>query len=460
MKTQHTPNGFTNPRRGWNSFGLQANPAINPSFIYDQEHVIQQADAFPANIPGLMLNANDYYISLDSGWSIGDHGDEFGRIEYELSIFNIPDLASYLHSNGLKLGVYVLPGAFCKDSNKTILGTDIPINATLSGNNNGFARCDFDFEEEGVQEWHDSVVAIGMALIKLDHVTPGSPSNGCNLPPDNSGPVIAYHMAIAASGCPMCPDISWKLERNSTYFPIWANNADSMRTYQDINNSQTIDNYSDFISRIVAASDEPVSTIYPDMDNLFRGNNETITGISDTMRETMTTHWIGAATNLISGFDMTKLGTLGIRLLSDPGATSVAQFTAKFPMQPRNPGTGQNDSKQLQTWIAGPDNNGAAVVVLTNYGPDRGQGGFNTNLPGVQSVSATWEDLGINGTYAVRNVWAGADLGNFDNAVSANLNAGESQLLRLTTKPSTPGRKKSNTNIYNEGVALRGDMQN
>lgn len=139
---------------------MQANPDVNPSFTFDQKGVVAQADALLEITPSDLLASNDYYISLDSGWSSGDHGDDHGRITYDTSKFDIPALSSYFHSRGLKLGVYVLPGAFCKDINKTIFGTEIPINTTLSGNNNGFARCDFDFSREGVQEWHDSVVAL------------------------------------------------------------------------------------------------------------------------------------------------------------------------------------------------------------------------------------------------------------------------------------------------------------
>ncbi|KAF2639803.1 hypothetical protein P280DRAFT_550482 [Massarina eburnea CBS 473.64] len=80
------------------------------------------------------------YVSLDHGWSIDDHGDEDGRATYNTDKFDIFTLSSYLHSKNLKLGVYVLPDALCKDSNKSILETTITINATLSGNNNGFTR--------------------------------------------------------------------------------------------------------------------------------------------------------------------------------------------------------------------------------------------------------------------------------------------------------------------------------
>lgn len=239
-------------------------------------------------------------------------------------------------------------------------------------------------------------------------------------------------------------DISWKLERNETYFKIWSSNADSMRTDQDINNSNSntfiawatvqraIENYRDFVSRIVNRSEEPVSTIYPDMDNLFVGNDAAITGVSDAMRENIATHWIGAAANLITGSDMTKLDELGIRLLTDPNAMEVAQFTATYPMQPRNPGTGRNESKQLQAWIAGPDTTGNCVLVLANYGPDLGQGGFNTNLEGKQVVKATWEDLGITGDFSVEDVWSKSQLGVLAKEVSAELDLGESRLFKLT----------------------------
>ena len=79
------------------------------------------------------------------------------------------------------------------------------------------------------------------------------------------------------------------------------------------------------------------------------GNNEIITGVLDQMRQTMATLWIGAASNLLTGSDMTKLDVFGIKLLGDLNALSIAQITAKFPMQARNPGTGRNESQRLQS---------------------------------------------------------------------------------------------------------------
>jgi len=160
LTTHPTPHGFTAPPRGWNSFGLQINPMLNPSFTYNQQSVVQQAENLVKIVPPSRLKESDYYISLDSGWSVGDHGDNHGRIIFDKTKFDLPALADHLHSQNLKLGVYVLPGSFEKDGDKFIAGTNIRIKETWSGNNNGFSRIDFDFQKSGVQQYHDSVVEL------------------------------------------------------------------------------------------------------------------------------------------------------------------------------------------------------------------------------------------------------------------------------------------------------------
>ncbi|KAK2752876.1 hypothetical protein FQN54_008029 [Arachnomyces sp. PD_36] len=444
LTTTTTPNGFSEPPRGWNSFGLASNDGTNGDFTFDQEGVIKQCNFLSSTLD----DAGYTYCSLDSGWSVGDEGDEYGRIIGEESLFDIPALADHLHDRGLKLGLYVLPGAFVNDGKKTIKGTNDQIGSVCEGDN-GFTRCNFDFDKEATQKWHDSVVELfaqwGVDMIKLDYVTPGSPDNDGNLPADNSGSVIAYHNAIEKSGRDIRLDISWKLDRSPDYYDIWKSNADSMRTDQDINNSEestfvswetvqrAIDNYRQYIVLQVPSAATTPLTIYPDMDNLFVGNPAGVSGVTDKQRQAIMTHWIGAAANLIVGSDLTSLDDFGIKLLTDRSALEVADFTAKYPMQPRNPGTGKGEAVQLQAWIAGPSNDdGGAVVILANYGPDLGQGGFGTSLSGRQIVAASWSDLGISGTYNVRDVWEDEDLGDADDQVSAELSEGDSRLLKLT----------------------------
>ncbi|KAJ3755069.1 glycoside hydrolase superfamily [Lentinula raphanica] len=439
-----TPNGFTNSARGWNSFGIQANAATDPSFVFNQTSVEQQCDVL---VSAGLVELGYSYCSLDSGWSVGGNGDENGRIIADSSLFNMTDLASHLHNEGLQLGVYVVPGGFLADVNKTILGTDITIGSVCSGDN-GLARCNWNYGEDGVQQWHDSVVALfaewGVDFIKLDFITPGSPDNGVSLPANESQAVVNYHNAIEKSGRQMRLDISWKLARDPSDFDIWESNADSFRTDQDINNSgadsdsftawatvqRAIDNYRQYI--VLHTSQDETLSIYPDMDNLYVGNSAPEDGVTDDERFTIMNHWLGAGSNLILGNDLTQLDDTGKAILTNAAAHSVADFAAQHPMRPRNPGTGEGDAQQLQAWIGGPDDSGKLVVILANYGPDEGQGGFNTTLSGVQNVTATWQDLGISGSFAIQEVWKGQDLGTSNEQLSASLDEGQSLLAILT----------------------------
>lgn len=72
---------------------------------------------------------------------------------------NVTDLANFLHGKGLKLGLYILPGAFSADSGKVVEGTGISIGSLFDADQPGYnCRQTFDYGKDGVQQWHDSVV--------------------------------------------------------------------------------------------------------------------------------------------------------------------------------------------------------------------------------------------------------------------------------------------------------------
>ncbi|KAK2609167.1 hypothetical protein QQS21_002249 [Conoideocrella luteorostrata] len=436
-----TSGGFDAPARGWNSFGIQANNVVS-DWKFDQAHVQTQCDVLSSK-----LSAGNYtYCSLDSGWSMGSDGDSYGRIIPDTTVFpNLAGLAAHLHSSGLQLGVYVVPGGFIADTNKTIYGTSTKIGSVCTGDN-GLKRCNWDYSQGATQQWFNSVAnqfaSWGIDFIKLDYITPGSPSNGVYLRADASGEVIAWRKAIDQCGRKIRLDISWKLDRSQKNFAIWNQNADSMRTDQDINNSgsntfvawatvqRAIENYRQWIS----AGSQYFSTINvrPDLDNLYASNEPSISGISYAEQQTMMSHWIGAGANLILGDDLTRLNSFGTYVLTHPAAQAVTSFTAKYPMQPRNPGSGGNSPKQVQAWIAGPSPSGEAVVLLVNYGPDQGQGGFGTKNSGSQHLVISYDDLGVKAPYRVFDVWNDNYWGDVSTGLSVNIAEGQSFLLHLT----------------------------
>ncbi|KAH8694851.1 family 27 glycoside hydrolase [Talaromyces proteolyticus] len=455
LKTARTANGFISSARGWNTYGIQAlanGSQVVPSFVgssgldYTQEFVQTQCGVLAQS---RFRNAGYNYCSLDSGWQATSAVDEYGRITYNHTRFNLPDLGSWLHNRGLKLGVYITPGVPCFAQNKTIKNTKINIGEVLDGNNDQI-NCDWDFTKNGVQQWHDSVVELwaswGVDLIKLDFVTPGSPQNGANLACNNSEAVRMYQNAIKKSGRQIRLDLSWKLCRNETWLPVWSGLAESMRTDQDLDNYGTntlmawavgqraIENYRQYIG-LQAQRDVPL-TIYPDMDNLFTANAENLTGVNDTKRITVMNHWLGAGANLILGGDLTQIDELGYQLITSNESITAAKFFAQYPMQPRNPGTGNNTAQQLQAWIAGPSSENVAYVLVVNYGPDEGQGGFGTQLAGVQNVTVSLNDLGIGGKkWTFTDIWSGSST-TVSNSYTATLDEGTSQLFRLSVHNS------------------------
>ncbi|CAF0830400.1 unnamed protein product [Adineta steineri] len=418
---------------------------------FDQENVMRQCDQL-ANV----LGGYGYDLcSLDSGWSVGAQGDEYGRIIYDSSIFNIPQLADHLHSKNLKLGVYIVPGYFANDANKTVFGTNYSLSEIGNGHNNGLARIDLNYSHPGAQKWCNSVIdqfaQWGVDMVKLDYVTPGSPDNGVNLLKDNSGIVVCFHNAIAQQKRQIRFDISWKLLRDEPYYTIWRTNADTIRTDQDLNGGpgvqtqwptvqRAIEQYREYILQ-VSDGHTTILTIYPDMDNLFVGNNASFSGLTDNQRQTVMSHWIGAGANLIIGSNMTDLDNYGLALLTNKRAQEIANnFTTKYPMLPTQGNNNPSHGRQGQVWIAGPsDDSNTAMILVANYG-NSGNNNLFDPIPTQSwwSYNFTFSDIGLDAhaTYIVENVWdSSADFTVQGNeVVSGTLQDAEVKFWKVTKK--------------------------
>ncbi|KAI0004379.1 glycoside hydrolase [Xylariaceae sp. FL0662B] len=465
--------GKTSAPRGWNSFIAQSNGMSLTVGAVDQQC-------------SFWYNQNtqegfNYFCGFDSGWSKPYDGDEYGRIVPEPSVFDtmsIQDFAAKLHQNGMKLGIYMIPGAFVADANKKVEGTNMTIGSLFNttedprpGVSNAYnARNDFDYTKPGVQQWHDSVVKLfnswGVDMVKLDYVTPGSDLESATesspRPADDSGSVVAMHKAITRHAPHMQLDISWRLEREEPFFTKWQLNADTLRVDRDINfgknpvewgpTQRTIEQYRQFITEQTsdpARWNEPIM-IRPDMDSLVVATSSSgspWSGYNKVERYAQAILWLGAGANLISGSDMTKVDDLGKKLLTDPEVLEAAAFTANYPIVPRNPSNtanpGSSGPSQLQAWISGPDGSGTAIVVLSNLGPDQcwdNECSYNTQTAGDQLLTVTLKDLGIGGDrWFVRRVLGGGgrggedntDIGVADTELSWWLSEHESVLLKL-----------------------------
>jgi len=296
------------------------------------------------------------------------------------------------------------------------------------------------------------------------------------LPWDTSGDVAAYHQAIQnlggggknRFGRPMRLDISWRLDfDDNKAWNTWKSNADSLRLDRDDISSEspaefgpiqrTVERYRRWINQQAlnpARRDQPIM-IRPDMDNLWVGNKEghQFSKLTDVQRYTQAILWVGAGANLITGSDMNSIDDIGKKLLfDDEEFMDIAGFTSNWPMVPRNtddtPTPGGGDARQLSAWIAGPNDEGTAVVILSNLGEDQclGNGAnddcsYGTEWHDVHLVSISLENLGIGGDdWFVRRVSGGGsknagsdhtDIGKTTGKIECNLDHYESVMYKL-----------------------------
>lgn len=228
--------------------------------------------------------------------------------------------------------------------------------------------------------------------------------------------------------------------------------ADTMRTDQDLNGGKgvqtqwstvqrAVEQYREYILQVSSTNSTNVLTIYPDMDNLFVGNNASLSGLTDNQRQTVMSHWIGAGANLIIGSNMTALDIYGLTLLTNRRAIDVANnFTAKFPMQPTLGNKNRTHGRQGQVWIAGPTNeSNVAVILVANYGNSGNNNLFDP--PPTQSwwfYNFTFNDIGLHAdtTYIVEDVWdSDADFTiQRDEIVSGTLQDSQVKFWRVKTE--------------------------
>ena len=100
---------------------------------------------------------------------------------------------------------------------------------------------------------------------------------------------------------------------------------------------RAIERYRVFVNSVAQGlvSDSPAAPvgIRPDMDNMFVANPLGLSGLHPAQRQTMAMYWIGAGANLFEGGDLTRMDSLGEKLLHDPAVyapggvlVSVATF--------------------------------------------------------------------------------------------------------------------------------------
>ena len=370
--TAKMPTLAQRPYMGWSSWSsLRGKPT--------EEKIKAQVDAlFAAKLPELGYR----YINIDSGWA--DGYDEHGIPKPNLTAFpnGMDGLSAYLHSRGLRFGLYLGPGIrpSLYEANPLIAGAHVHIQDITDKSLPGATLKNtykIDFSKPAARAYIQSVVnqfaRWKVDFIKLDFVGPG----GGNLPADNREEIRQWHAAIQRSGYPIWLELSNWLSIDQA--PLWRANANGWRIENDIecyacgrSTDPTVKSHlTDWSTRVADRFDDVHEWYryakpggWNDLDSLELGNGDR-DGITSTERQSMFILWAISCAPLYLGTDLTHMDQDDLKLISNRDIIAIDQrgiVATPLDIQSLR-------KKPGQAWITlYPD--GSSILSLFNLGPD------------------------------------------------------------------------------------------
>jgi len=393
------------PLLGWSSWS-----SLHES-ITDAK-IRAQADSMAKNLKSVGFT----YINIDSGWSNGY--DANGRPKADATKFpqGIAGIASYVHSKGLKLGIYMLPGMpqTVYQANDKVFGTNISVRSFTDTSKQGNTEGDayrIDYTKPGAPQYIQSIANLyaswGVDYIKFDFVGPG----GGKVAADDTADMKQWETALKATGRPIWIELSNNLSISDA--TTWQSTANGWRITGDVECYSSCSNLTDWakVSSRFAAAAKWEQYAGPggwnDLDSLEIGNGSK-DGLTLDERKTTMTLWAISAAPLSLGTDLTKLDPTDLSLLTNTEVIAVDQAgRAAHPIS-------QSTSQQVW-WVKNAD--GSYTVALFNLGSS------------TANVTVNWSSLGITGAHSLHDVWTHKNLGSFTGSYTVSLKTHASQLL-------------------------------
>ncbi|MGO4497308.1 X2-like carbohydrate binding domain-containing protein [Paenibacillus sp. 2RAB27] len=398
----------------------------------------------------------DNYINIDAGWN--GSMDEYGRPVPSTTLYpgGFQNLVDYIHGNGQKVGLYLIPGVSpdAVTQNLPIYNApgctigDIVVKPHKFADywNIGYK---IDFSNRCAQKYIDSVAdeiaSWGVDFVKFDSVMPGSGHNDVSI--DARDDVKAWSTALSRHN--IWFELSWALDHN--YVDYWKKYANGWRVDWDV------ESYDREVGMTQWAN---IARLFPDaalwwrdagpggwndFDSLNVGNGST-SGLTKDERQTAATLWAASSAQFYTGDDLSNLDAYGLDLLTNDEVIAVNQ--AGRPVHPVSTSTNQ------QVWYAN-NGDGTYTVALFNLG--------NKAAP----ITVNWSDIGLSGSASVRDLWSHTELGTYASGYGPiSLEPHASRLFKVTAlggkslvNDDDTGLKYTGTWTRNGGKELARDAQ-
>ncbi len=341
------------PPMGWNSW--------NHFHCQVSDQVIRQsADAIASNG---MKAAGYIYVNIDDCWQ--GQRDAQGVIHPNDRFPDMKALGDYIHSKGLKFGIYSSPGP------KTC--------AKYEGS--------YGHEEQDARtyaEW-------GVDYLKYDWC---SASQVYKLS-DEPAVYKKMHDALVKAGRPIVYSLcQYGMDRVWKWGPSVG--ANLWRTTGDISDNYTRMAFIGFEQNGLEKFAAPGHWNDPDMLEVGNGRMN-----ADEYRTHMSL-WCILAAPLLAGNDLSKMSPETLALLTNPEVVALDQDPAG------KQGYRISEEGPLEVWVK-PLADGGKAVGLFNRGESP------------MTLTVNFSDIGVSGNAAVRDLWAHKDLGNFTGSYSAEV---------------------------------------
>lgn len=362
------------PPMGWNSWN-----AFGSNI--SQNKIKAVADAL---VKSGLINYGYTYVNIDDGWQ-GERGGKYNAIMPNEKFPDMKALVDYIHSLGLKAGIYSSPWVW------TYAGFPGGSADTQDGkiNTKEKRHGEFSFEQQDVKQYAEW----GFDYIKYDWN------------PNDIESTTRMANALRNSGRDIVFSIS-----NAAPFELaseWVKLTNVWRTTFDIHDSWYSLTSIGFSQNPWQPYAGPGHWNDPDMlivGKLGWGNSLHKTRLSPNEQYLHISLWSILAAPMLIGCDMVSIDPFTLNLLANREVIEINQDPAGI--QGRR--IFSDKTKQIEIWSR-PLADGSLAVGLFNLSDKN------------QKISVSWKDLNIKGKHTVRNLWLQTNIGSFESAFSSQV---------------------------------------
>ena len=386
------------PHMGWNSWYVWEGHVTDP---------IMRAAA-DAMVSSGMINHGYQYVNIDDCWAVkpgatdptlgGASRDAQGKVNANQRFPDMKGLTDYIHSKGLKAGIYTSPGPL-----------------TCAGHVGAYEHEELDAQR--FAEW-------GYDFLKYDwcsygKVAPKPDLAAMQKPYRLIGGILRQqNRDLVLNLCQYGMGKVWEWGKEIGGHS-WRTAGDLGGSFYGIPGALFRDGFDVYSSKELHKYGGPGGWNDPDyllLGYLSNWKGQTaLTPLTPNEQYTHVSLWCLVAAPLIFSGDITRLDEFTLSLLTNDEVIDVDQD----PLG--KPGRRVAIEGDLEVWARDMED-GTKAVGLFNRGED------NT------TVTAKWADLGLQGKRIVRDLWRQQDLGKYEGEFRASVPRHGAVLVRLRTK--------------------------